>query len=146
MVFTNGYIVAPTIGGTPTVDIGGGAAAELSNSFIGGGPSGNNVNVGAAGVLTQGTRVLNCTLAGVGASSMGIALGSASGSVVLGNWFGAAQGAPNTTGIALDVSGTAATMGASVHLNNVREMAVGVVCGRGAGNNNVSGNPGAKDC
>ena len=145
VVFTNGYIAAPTVGGTPTVDIGGGVAAELSNSFIGGGPNGNNVNVGAAGVPTQGTRVVNCTLAGVSASSVGVALGSSSGSVVLGNRFGAAQGAPNTTGIALDVSGDGATTGATAHLNDVREMAVGVICGRGAGNN-VTGNPGAKDC
>ena len=141
VVFTNGELAAPGAGGAATVNIDGGAAAELSHSLIGAaGGGGGGVRIGAASA-TQGTRVLNCTLAGVGAGAVGIALGAASGSTVAGNLFVAQPGARGTTGIALG-AGTAL---AQVHLNDVRAMATGIVCGRGSGNN-VSGNPGAADC
>jgi hypothetical protein len=78
VVFTNGYLSTPTVGGLSSVNIDGGASAELSNTFIGG-FNGNNVNIGAT-TLTQSTRVLNCTVAGVNSNSVGITLGSANGS------------------------------------------------------------------
>ena len=145
VVFTNGYLSAPTAGGLSAVHIDGGDSAELSNSFIGGG--GANASIIDVGMTaaTRGTRVLNCTLAGVGAGGVGIALGSASGSAILGNTISAQQGAANTTGIAADASGYAGTTHAAVHFNDVRALATGVVCGHGAGNN-ITDNPGATDC
>ena len=142
VVFTNGEIAAPAAGGAgANVDINGGAAAELSNSLIGG-FNGNSVSIGGGAL---GTKVVNCSLAGIGDNGVGVALGSANGSVLLSNAFSALRGAARTTGIAMDASGPAATAHAEVHSNDVRAMAVGIVCGRGAGNN-VTGNPGAKDC
>jgi hypothetical protein len=141
VVFTNGVLAAPAVGGSgPTVSIEGGAFAVLSNSFIGAPLAGDGISL-ALQSAAQGTQVLNCTLAGVGVNRVGIALGSANGSVVLGNTFSPQQGAPRTTGIALG----AATSYAAVHLNDVRAMATGIVCGRGSGNS-VSNNPGAADC
>ena len=145
VVFTNGELSAPEAGGAPNVNIEGGASAVLSHSLIGGASSGSSVAIGgvqAAASPAQGTLVLNCTLAGVGAGSVGIALGRANGSLLLGNLLTPQQGAgPSTTGIAL----AAATTHATVHLNDVRAMATGIVCGQGS-SNNVSDNPGAADC
>lgn len=138
MVFTNGELAAPAAAATATVSIDGGASAVLSHSLIGA-PAGG-VRIGAASA-TQGTVVLNCTLAGVGPGSAGISLGNANGSTVTGNHFSALQGARSTTGIELG----AATTFAGVHLNDVRTMATGIVCGPRS-SNNVSGNPGAADC
>ena len=143
VVFTNGELSAPAFGGGPTVVIDGGGAAVLANSTIGSN-SGDNVDIGA-GELAQGTLVANCTLAGVSTGHAGIALGRANGSVILGNRFSPAAGAVNTTGIVMDFNYEAGTTNASIHQNDVRAMAVGVVCGQGAGNN-CSNNPGAKDC
>ena len=142
VVFTNGALAAPAGGGSggPTVSIEGGASAALTNSLIGAPLAGNGISV-ALQYAAQGTQVLNCTLTGVSADRVGIALGSANGSQVLGNAFSPQQGAPRTTGIAL----SAATSNAAVHLNDVRAMATGVVCGRGSGNS-VSNNPGAANC
>ena len=116
----------------------------ISNSVIGGSDGGNSINIGVT-APTQGTRVVNCTLEGVGAGRVGVALGAADASVLLGSTFAARGGAANTTGIALDFSGYAATTRATIHRNDVRAMARGVVCGRGAGNN-CTNNPGARDC
>ena len=137
VVFTNGELSTPALGGGPNVCISGGTSAVLSNSTIGA-FNGDNVQIGAQ---AQNTQVLNCRLAGVNAGSAGVALGSANGTSVLGNQFIAERGAPNTTGIALD----AATTRANVHFNDVRGMAAGILCGHGSGNN-VSNNPGAEDC
>lgn len=143
VVFTNGYLSTPTVGGLSSVNIDGGASAELSNTFIGG-FNGNNVNIGAT-TLTQGTRVLNCTVAGVNSNSVGIALGSANGSVALGSYFSIQHGATNTTGIATDANVYAATTHAAIHDNDVRAVSTGIICGHGDGNS-ISNNPGAKDC
>ena len=137
---------APTIGGVPNVNIGGGSSATLSNSTIGA-FRGNNVDVGVD-FATQGTQVLNCTLAGVDTECVGIAIGSANGSVLLGNQFRPSQGALfslNSTGITMDYMNPAGTTDAAIHLNDVRAMATGIVCGHGAGNN-CTDNPGAQDC
>ena len=143
VVFTNGFLSTPTDGLVSNVNIDGGSAAELSNSFVGG-FNADNVNIGV-NAPTQGTRVLNCTVAGVYANRVGISLGRANGSVILANEFSAQQGAANTTGIATDVGAYAGTSRASIHANDVRALATGVVCGHGAGND-ITNNPGAKDC
>jgi hypothetical protein len=111
----------------------------LSNSFIGA-FNGGNVLIGA-GAPAQGTQVLNCTLAGVSEDHVGVGLMNVTDSVVLGNLLSAEPGAPRTTGISLGD----ATACAAVHLNDVRAMATGIVCGHGSGNN-VSDNPGAANC
>ena len=141
VVFTNGELSTPAVGGAPNVVIGGGASAVLSHSLIGS-FNGTSVSIGVE-APTQGTQVLNCTLVGVG--SLGLALGSANGSLVLGNLLTPQHGTPHTTGIALDASGYATTSHAQVHGNDVRAMATGIVCGHGS-SNSVSGNPGAADC
>ena len=143
VIFTNGYLATPAVGGMSNVNIEGGISATLSNSFIGG-FNGNNVDIGTV-ALAQGTRVLNCTLAGVNTGSVGIALGGANGSFILGNLFSIQPGASNTTGIATDVAEFTGTTRATIHLNDVRAVTTGIVCPRGGGSN-ISDNPGAKDC
>jgi hypothetical protein len=144
IIFTNGEIAAPTIGSGPTVNIDDGISAVLSNSVIGA-LSGNNVNIGVTR-STQSAQVLNCTIVGVATGGVGIAIGIANGSLILGNRFSPAQGATNSTGIAMDAyNHYAGTTGAAMHGNDVRAMATGIVCGHGAGNN-CTNNPGAKDC
>jgi len=147
VVFTNGVLAAPAGGGgggLPTVSIEGGTSAVLSNSLIGTPLQGGNSISIALQYAAQGTQVLNCTLAGV--NQVGIALGSVNGSQVLGNTFSPQQGAQRTTGITLDAAGSSAlTSNAAVHLNDVRAMDTGIVCGHGSGNS-VSNNPGAANC
>ena len=144
VVVTNSELAAPIVGGGPNVIIDGGADVALSHSFIGA-HNGDNIDVGLS-AATQRTAVVNCTLGGVNSNRVGIALGKANASEVRGNVFSPAAGAENTTGIEMDARGAyAGTTDAAIHGNDVRLMAVGVVCGRGAGNN-CSGNPGAKDC
>jgi len=143
VVFTNGYLATPTDGVVSNVNIDGGDAVELSNSFVGG-FNADNVNIGVS-AATRGTRVLNCTLAGVSANRVGIAIGRADGSAIIANKFTVQPGAANTTGIATDVGAYAGTTRAAIHLNDVRALATGIVCGHGEGNN-ITGNPGARDC
>lgn len=139
VVFTNGYLSTPVDGVLSNVNIDGGDSIELSNTFVGG-FNADVVNIGTT-ATTRGARVINCTLEGVNANRAGIAIGSADGSVILANRFSVQPGAANTTGIATD----AGTTRASIHLNDVRALARGIVCGNGAGNN-ITDNPGARDC
>ena len=136
-------LAAPAIGGKPNVIIDGGASAVLSNSSIGA-FKGDNIHIGVDDV-TQGTQVLNCTITGVDTNSIGIAIGASNGSVLLGNQFSAAKGALNSTGIEMDYEHYAGTADATIHLNDVRNMATGIVCGHGFGVN-CTNNPGAIDC